>query len=106
MEGDTTPLGPFNWYDQRAPGACPPKSLFVIITLLLLGMTLPLAGLWMLGHFMALGWLALLSVVLLAALLFDVLATYRRYKDWGGQWLCGDCRAVFNVASVRHDNFA
>ena len=104
MDGGT-PVGPFSWYDQRAPGACPPKSLFIIIALMLAGMTLPLAGLWMLGHFMALAWLAGLGALLVAALLFDVLATYRRYKNWGGQWLCGDCRAVFNLPTARQDNF-
>ena len=89
----------FRWYSVEEPGAMPPKSLFVLLLLLLLGMTLPFAGLWLLGHYLALRWLSVLLLLVLAALLVDVLATYRRYRQWGVQWLCGECHATFIPAS-------
>jgi len=90
----------FNWYSGRIPGAYPPKSLFIISLLLMLGMTLPAMGLWYLGHVFALKWLGVMTLLLLAGLLFDVLLTYRSYKRWGGEGLCGECRAVFSLAAV------
>lgn len=96
---DDAPLtGVFSWYSARVPNAYPPKSLFVMLLLLMLGMALPAAGLWLLEHYQALHWLFILGMVLLAALLIDVLMTYRQYKSWGGEWLCGDCRSVFRLS--------
>jgi hypothetical protein len=96
---DDTPLtGSFSWYSAGVPHACPPKSLFVMLLLLMLGMVLPAVGLWLLEHYQALQWLSVLSIVLLAALLVDVLRTYRHYKKWGGEWLCGECRSVFSLS--------
>ena len=92
--------GVFNWYSEHTPQACPPKSLFVILLLLLLGMTLPTVGLWLLGYTIALSWLARLALLLWAGLLFDVLMTYRRYKTWGGEWLCGECHSVFRLPAI------
>ena len=97
---DAPLLTPFSWYSNRIPGACPPKSLFVVLLLLALGVAIPAVGLWLLGHFLALQWLAVTALLLLAGLLFDVLMTYRRYKAWCGEWLCGECRAVFSLPAA------
>jgi len=96
---DEVPLtGVFSWYSARVPHAYPPKSLFLMLLLLMLGMALPAGGLWLLEHYQALQWLSILAMVLLAALLIDVLMTYRHYKSWGGEWLCGECRSVFRLS--------
>ena len=91
-----TPVtGAFGWYDTSLPHACPPKSLFVILFLLILGMALPAVGLWLSGFYLALQWLIAMAMLSLLGLLIDVLLTYRRYKNWGDEWLCGECRGVF-----------
>jgi len=96
---DGTPVtGAFGWYSASLPRACPPKSLFVILSLWILGMALPAAGLWLFGFYLALQWLAIMALLSLLGLLVDVLLTYRRYKTWGGEWLCGECRGVFKLA--------
>ena len=85
----------FGWYSAEEPHALPPKSLFVLFLLLLLVISLPFAGLWLLGHYLALRWLSVVLVLVLGALLVDVLGTYRRYQHWGEQWLCGECHSSF-----------
>ena len=90
-----TPQGVFSWYGDDEPQALPPKSLFVMFLLSIIVLTIPAAGFWVLGHFPAVTMLVSLAVLLMAFLLTDVLLTYRRYKVWGGQWLCGQCRGVF-----------
>lgn len=99
MSGQEAPEQ-FAWYDSDSAGACPPKSLAVILGLFVLAAALPAAGLWLLGHTMQVGWLVALMLALIGALLIDVLATYRRYRDWGGEHLCADCRTVFSSAVV------
>lgn len=92
---ETPVTGAFGWYSARFPHACPPKSLFVIFFLLSLAMALPAVALWSLGFYLALQWLIVIALLSLPALLIDVLLTYRRYKNWGDEWLCGECRGVF-----------
>jgi hypothetical protein len=85
----------FEWYSERVPQACPPRSLFVVFMGLLVGMSIPAVILWYLGYYSALQALGVVSLCLLACLLLDVLLTYRRYKNWSRHWVCGSCRAVF-----------
>ena len=93
---DGAPLGgSFSWYGEEQPQALPPKSLFIVMLALMLAAALPATGLWLLGHYFALRWLALFALLLLAGLLLDVTMTWRRYKSWDGERLCGECRAVF-----------
>ena len=92
--------GPFTWYNERVPQALPPASLAVLPALLLLGMSLPMAGFWLLGHSMALKSLAVMALVVLLALLIDVLSTYQRYRLWGRQWLCAECREAFTIGAI------
>lgn len=94
MDGGVRP-GHFGWYSVEEPDAMPPKSLFVVLLLLLLGMSVPFIGLLLLGHYLALRWLSVMLLLILAGLLFDVFATYRRYKQWDEQWLCGECQSIF-----------
>jgi len=58
-------------------------------------LTIPVTGFWVLEHFPAVTLLLSIAALLLVLLLVDVLLTYRRYKVWVGQWLCGRCRGVF-----------
>jgi len=90
------PAAAFSWYRERTPGACPPQSRFVVLLALMLGMALPVTGLWLMGYYFALTWLGLLGLLLLASLLYDLTATYRRYRLWVGERVCGDCRCVFS----------
>ena len=100
LMGQAASPGPFAWYSEREPRALPPKSLAIIPGLLLLGMTLPMIGLWMLGHVVALKWLAFMALALAAGLAIDVFSTYRNYRLWGQQWLCADCREPFTTPAV------
>jgi len=98
---EETPLsGPFRWYNEHTRGALPPKSLFLMLLMLLLVLALPALGLWMREFYPLLTFVGLGMVALLTGLVFDVLATYRRYLTWDGQWLCGDCRKVFSPGLV------
>jgi hypothetical protein len=99
MEGKSTG-GTFGWYSELVPRACPPKSLFVILFLLVLGSAVPTAGLLLLGYDQGTDWLPLLVLLLLLGLVFDVFTTYRRYRTWGGECLCGECRSVFSPALI------
>ena len=87
----------FGWYDEKAHHAVPPKSLFIVLSLLLLGLAVPAAGFWFLQHYPALQLLGSVAGILFVCLLTDVLLTYRRYKTWAGEWLCGDCQKVFAI---------
>ena len=85
----------FEWYSDRIPQACPPRSLFVVFMSLLVGMSVPAVILWYMGFYSALPALGAVSLCLLACLLLDVLLTYRRYKTWSRHWVCGSCKTVF-----------
>lgn len=87
--------GAFNWYDERARHAYPPRSLFVVLGLLAFGLSIPAVGFWILGYFPALQLLGGIASVLIACLLIDFLLTYKRYKNWVEEWLCGECQSVF-----------
>jgi hypothetical protein len=78
----------------------PPSSLAILPGLFLVGMILPMLGFWVLGHRSALMWMAALALVVLAALLVDLLSTYRRYRLWGREWLCADCRETFTLPDL------
>jgi hypothetical protein len=92
---NSEPQGVFSWYGDDEPHALPPKSLFVMFLLTLIVLSIPAAGFWVLGHFPAMSSLMSVAVLLLVFLSLDILLTYRRYKAWGGQWLCSQCRGVF-----------
>lgn len=92
------PQSAFRWYGDGDPKALPPKSLFVMFTILMVVLAVPAIGCWFLQHYSALTGLLLVAALTLAFLLVDVLLTYRRYKVWAGQWLCGCCRGVFAPA--------
>ena len=87
--------GVFSWYDSEVRNAYPPKSVLLLLGLPLLLICLPAAGFWLLDYYAATKWLASVVVLLLVCLLFDVLLTYRRYKSWVREWLCGICHQVF-----------
>jgi len=85
----------FDWYSDSTPGACPPRSLFVVFTCLLLGISIPALILWIMGYYSALQVFGVVFVGLVACLLLDVLLIYRRYKVWSSHWVCGSCKSVF-----------
>ena len=94
----------FDWYSQRSPRACPPKSLFVTLLALFLGLALPAVGLWHLEHYPALLWMGGAAALLVVCLFIDMQITYRRYRYWAAQWVCGDCRETFfPIASSGQD---
>lgn len=90
------PQGAFAWYGERVPQALPPKSLLVIFLILIAALAVPAVGFWFLKHEYAVTWLLSVAALTLAVLVVDVSLTYRRYKAWAGQWLCGRCREVFS----------
>lgn len=96
LMGGEVPGTGFDWYGERTPGACPPRSLFVTLLALFMGLALPAAGLWHFEHYPALVWLAAAAALLLAGLFVDVQITYRRYRRWAAQWVCADCRTIFS----------
>ena len=100
LMGEAAAPGPFVWYDERYPQAMPPSSLAILPGLFLVGMILPMLGFWVLGHSSALMWMAAMALVVLAALLVDLLSTYRRYRLWGREWLCADCRETFTLPDL------
>jgi hypothetical protein len=63
-------------------------------------LTLIAATLWMRGVQPALSWLPVPLLVLLCCVVYDLLKTLRRYREWGCEWLCGECRAVFGRVSA------
>ena len=91
----------FSWYDTRERRALPPKSLFVLLFTLVLLVTVPATGFWFLEHYPALQWMSTVAAVLLACLMVDATLTYQRYKNWSGEWLCGDCKGVFAPEMAR-----
>ena len=94
----------FSWYSERTAGACPPKSLFFILLVMLALLGLPAAGLWARELHATLSLLGYALAVLLLCLAADLLVTFRRYRSWGSQWLCGDCRATFRRAGATAGN--
>ena len=90
----------FSWYGESIPRACPPKSLFVILFLVVLGVAVPTATLLLLGYLHGTDWLILVVLALLLGFVFDVCMTYRRYRAWGVECLCGECRSVFSLALI------
>lgn len=97
MDG-TQPRNAFRWYGDADPQALPPKSLFVMFITLMMTLAVPAAGFMVMEHYFALTWVLYVAGLTLAFLLADVLVTYRRYKVWAEEWLCGRCRGVFAPA--------
>ena len=87
--------GVFAWYDESVRGACPPKSLFVVLLAVTGILVLPALGLWVRELYAGLAVLLSSVLVLLGCLCFDLFSTYRRYRAWHGEWLCGECRSDF-----------
>lgn len=97
--------GDFSWYRLSAPGACPPKSMFMLLLIFTAVTLVPILGLWYLQLYLVVTWLACALALLLVCLLFDVLNTYRRYKAWSAQWLCARCHADFPFSmAIRAEN--
>jgi hypothetical protein len=88
----------FAWYTSGESGACPPKSLFVLLLVFAVASLLPALGLWYLGLYPAVSWLGVITLLLLVCLAFDALNTYGRYQAWSRQWVCADCRVVFTLS--------
>ena len=82
----------FDWYDLGEEGACPPKSLFVVLLSLLMILALPVTILWALDFYPALPWLGAIALLLFSTLILDARHTYKRYRDWASHWRCGNCR--------------
>jgi hypothetical protein len=95
MCADRPDQGHFSWYREDLPRACPPKSLFLTLSVLAVVLAIPMVGMVLYGQQVALDWLLGLGVLLLACLAFDVLMTYRDYKTWCHEWLCDECQLVF-----------
>jgi hypothetical protein len=93
----------FHWYDEHTLEACPPRSLFLILLVMMAVLALPAAGLWARDLYPVLAFLGFGIMGLVVTLAFDVFNTYRRYQTWSGQWLCGECRQVFNPVLARTD---
>lgn len=86
----------FSWYNASTPGACPPKSSFVILLGLVGVVVLPL-GLYLLApEFSWLNLSVLIVLTLLTGLLVDILLTSKRYQQWNKQRVCGNCIVVFS----------
>lgn len=90
----------FSWYGERTHHAFPPKSIFVVLLLMMLAIAVPAAGFWLLGQYPALEWLGSMAAILFGCLVVDLMLTHQRYKAWAGEWLCGDCKHVFKPKSV------
>ena len=88
----------FSWYGEHSPYAFPPKSLFVVL-LLLAAVCVPGLLFWLPeGYAESSGAAPLIAMTVAAlstCLVVDVLLTYRRYKAWAKQRLCGDCKKVY-----------
>ena len=87
--------GVFAWYDEGVRGACPPKSLFLVLLAVTGILVLPAIGLWVRELYAVLAVLLSSVLVLLACLCFDLFSTLRRYRAWREEWLCGKCRSNF-----------
>jgi hypothetical protein len=84
----------FSWYGEHSPRAFPPKSFFVVL-LLLVTVCVPLLFLWLPEGYAVPALIEVGLAALLAALVADLLLTYRRYKVWAKQWLCGHCKKAY-----------
>lgn len=97
MNSASTPRG-FEWYALEAPGALPPKSLFIQLLSGVLVFTLPLL---LIGYFAEISGEVFLTAAgmalaaVLTCLLADLLLTYRQYRNWAQEWVCGDCQRAF-----------
>jgi len=89
----------FSWYSERVARAHPPKSIFVMLLVLAPIPVLVAAFFWLTGYPGGGQWLLLSALLLLAGLLVDGAATYRRYRHWRRERLCGACRTVFEPIS-------
>ena len=98
------PQGAFNWYGGDEPQAMPPKSLFLTFFLAMVALAIPATSFWLLEQFPAVTILVSIGILLAGFLLVDVLLTYSRYKIWGEQWLCGQCRGVFAPKAEQNSN--
>jgi hypothetical protein len=92
---DQPRAGIFAWYDESVRGACPPKSLFIVLLAVTGILVLPAVGLWVRELYAALAVLLSSVLILLACLCFDLFSTLRRYRAWHEEWLCGECRSNF-----------
>ena len=106
LMADTPLSGTFGWYSEDTRGACPPKSVFFILLLVAMILVLPAVGLWARELYSALYVLLFAFLALLAGLVFDLSATRHRYRSWGRQWLCADCREVFTPQAPPAGNSA
>ena len=97
--------GGFGWYSEGTPGAFPPRSLALMQALPMGALGLIAAALWTRGVEQALLWLPVPLLALLCCIAYDLLGTLRRYRAWGCQWLCGECRAVFQQVSAAREGF-
>lgn len=95
MYGEAASGKQFAWYGEDVPRACPPKSLFLTLSVLALVLAIPMVGMVVYGEQLALDWLLGLGVLLLVCLVFDMLLTYRDYRCWCDEWLCDECKLVF-----------
>jgi hypothetical protein len=99
MNGHGPPRG-FEWYTLEARAALPPKSLFVQLMSGLVVYALPLL---LFGYVAGISGETILSAAgmivsaAVACLFADLLLTYRQYRQWAEDWICGDCRQVFRA---------
>lgn len=98
MRGERLPAG-FSWYGNDLPGVCPPKSLFVQLLMFATVGALVAGGLWLLGYFPLTRWLVVVPLLLLGSLLYDAFVTFGRYRAWGSEWVCGDCRQTVQAGT-------
>lgn len=92
LMGETRLDSGFGWYNEDLPRARPPRSQFVLALLFVAALAVPALGFTLLGNYVAVTWLAALVAL---GLLFDLFLIYPQYRDWGGEWLCSECRSVF-----------
>ncbi len=95
MGGGPASNGEFGWYREDIPRACPPKSLFLTLSVLAVVLAIPVMAMVIYGQSIPLQWLLGVGVLLLVCLVFDLLMTYRDYKAWCNEWLCDKCKLVF-----------
>jgi O-antigen/teichoic acid export membrane protein len=84
----------FSWYGEHCADAFPPKSLFVVL-LILTALCIPALYMLLPEDAPAAPLIALAVAALSVCLITDVLSTFRRYKLWANQRICGNCRRSY-----------